>query len=227
MNAARRLTLLALAALAPALLLLVITRNLNARTVRQGELLIDALLYDGYEANDADEALALINSSDLPISLDGWKISDGSAEVELPHGLQATAGRRFWLAKDGDAFSRQFGFEADAVLTSWPGFANNGDEVLLLDASGAAADAVVYEDGDIQTAGWQGAAVQPYVVRSVFGQEGQLLFRKRQPHGGGVAADTDTVNDWAQDRADVLFGRKVRYPGWEEDAFPTPATRFT
>lgn len=185
-------------------------------------ILIDAVLYDGYALNDADEAVRLVNLTTLPMDLTGWRLSDGSTTVELPAGAHVPAGGTAWIARDGAAFSRQFGFLPDIITTGWPGFANHGDEVVLNVPDGRVADGLVYGDGNIAQAWWWGPAVQPYTAGGLFAVEGQILFRRSDPGTGQRLPDSDSQADWAQTPGDVLSGRKVQYPGWELDRFFVP-----
>jgi len=178
-----------------------------------------------------DEALALINLDAVTATLTGWGFSDqpGSAKVTLPT-AQLAPGSLLWLADDADAFFNAFGFAPDLALTAlthtvpalvgaWPGFANGGDEVLLLDGSGGVVDVLVYGSGLTTTSGWDGAAV-PY-PRSGFG-DGQILYRKLDQAGGRPVPDTDSAADWAQADDDDIDGKKLRYPGWDLELFFLP-----
>ncbi len=177
----------------------------------QTAVILDAVLYDGWAANDADEALALRNVGGSPVNLGGWQLN-GKA---LPN-LTLAAGEVAWLTRSTAAFTQQFGFAPAAQLISWPGFTNTGDEVLLTNDQGQVVDVLVYEAGNTGQSGWSGTAVQPYAVS---GQEGQILYRRRDPITALPVPDTNTAADWAQSRDDVINGRKVRYPGWDLDEF--------
>ncbi|MEW5986590.1 MAG: lamin tail domain-containing protein [Chloroflexota bacterium] len=206
----------------------------------EANVVIEAVLYDGYETNDADEAVQLRSLAEAVVDLSGWRLSDGSSEAIFPAGATLAAGEAIWLAWQADVFTRQFGFPPDwevvetdpavpNLLGVWPGFANEGDEVLLLTAEtrrtrslprgSEVVDALVYEGGNVNEAGWFGPAVQPYVVSGVLSEEGQILYRRRDPLSGQPVPDTETESDWAQTTADVINGRKVLYPGWDLDAF--------
>jgi cardiolipin synthase A/B len=195
-------------------------------------VVIDAVLYDGQLSGDSDEAVRLRNVSDIPKVLDGWQLSDGEATAVLPAAVTLNAGEAIWLARYGDAFQQSFGFAPDFELhdTSitipnlsggWTGFGNNGDQIMLRDDSGVLVDCLVYEGNYSGECGseWNGAALQPYTVSNLFGDEGQLLYRKRDQATGWPVADTQTIADWAQDPDDVINGRKLQYPGWQLDAF--------
>lgn len=188
-------------------------------------VLIDGVLYDGYALNDADEAVRLVNADGAAVDVSGWRLSDGgSSTAVLPAGTILPPGGALWLTGDAAAFRVQFGHDADLTLAPWPGFANAGDEVVLLDAGGMPVDVLVYGGGDVVTPGWAGAAVEPYHVASIFAAEGQILYRKRDQADGLPVPDTDSAADWAQSIDDPINGRKVRYPGWEADRFFFPAT---
>lgn len=200
------------------------TANNTAETVTHivsaAAVVIDAVLPDGYEAADADEAVALRNVSATAVDLGGWQIGDGgTTRATLPDGVVLPPGASVWVTRDAAAFERQFGHAPDVVVGSWPGFANAGDEVQLLAADGTAVDTLVYGGGSTTAIGWSGPAVEPYVVRGVLSSEGQVLYRMRDQATGQPVADSDAAADWAQSTADVLNGRKVRYPGWDLDDF--------
>lgn len=198
-------------------------------------LVIDAVLYDGYVSYEPDEAVQIRNMGDTPVPLQNVAISDATgpdATITVMHML--APGAAVWLADEDLAFQQSFGFLPDFAIVAtqpgvvaldgnWPGFANAGDEVLLWQ-DGVVVDCLIYEgSGGAPCAGhWSGTAVQPYRVGTVFGIEGQILYRKRDETTGLPVADTDAAADWAQDAADPINGRRVRYPGWDiEDYWTT------
>jgi phosphatidylserine/phosphatidylglycerophosphate/cardiolipin synthase-like enzyme len=185
-------------------------------------VLVESVLYDGSALNDADEAVRLLNAGATPVDLTDWELSDGTTDATLPDNLVIAAGEAIWLTGNALAFRAQFGHDPDVVLAQWPGFANSGDEVRLLDAAGALVDAVVYENGDPNQAGWTGPTIHPYQVSGLFAEEGQVLFRQRDQSTGDVLADNNTAADWAQSTTDVINGRKVRFAGWNSDNFFFP-----
>lgn len=183
-------------------------------------IVIDAVHYDGYELYDADEAVALRNIGEASVSLAGWRISDDrNKDSERLPAIVIEPGKVIWITSKPESFARQFGFAAEVAMTTWPGFANNGDEVILFDPENTVVDALVYNDGDTTISDWRGPAVLPYTVSNLFGREGQILYRKREQVDGIPVVDTNTAADWAQDRSDPTNGRKVRYPGWNLDEF--------
>lgn len=188
-------------------------------------ILIDAVLYNGYEINDADEAVALRNLSDKVVDLSGWFLNDGEpTDAVLPVGTLLQPGTFIWVAKDGPAFHRQFGFWPDVVISSWPKLANDGDELMLFNEESQIVDAVVFGNGNIDLVDWSGPAVQPYTAGGLFGKEGQILYRKREETLNSPVYDTDSAEDWAQSTGDPVNGRRVRYPGWDFEEFQFPVS---
>ncbi|MBN1580994.1 MAG: lamin tail domain-containing protein, partial [Anaerolineae bacterium] len=195
-----------------------------------------------YALRTSDEAVALINLGAVPVWLTGWGVSDGPSTpgVTLPD-VAIAPGRVLWVADDAGAFSVSFGFSPDVALSdaghaipllsgSWPGFSNSGDEAILYDNEGRAADTLVYGDGVTETAEWNGKAVS-YPLAG-FGK-GQILFRKRDELTGLPVTDTDSAVDWANDvtpgpvlyglvHEGDLYGKRVMYPGWDWDLYDEP-----
>jgi hypothetical protein len=185
-----------------------------------------------------DEAVVVVNTGGAAEALAGWGLSDGNVvpdlvlpEIELaPNGV-------LWIANDAAAFRAAFGFLPDVALHgaatgarpyeaagTWPGFANQGDEVILHAKDGSVVDVLVYGQGIVPAEGWQGAAV-PYPM-SGFGNAGQMLFRKLDEVTGAPWPDTDSGVDWTADDTcgqllygpvceGDLFGKRVVYPGWD------------
>ncbi len=175
------------------------------------------------------EAAALVNQSPYTATLSGWCLDDvpsSTTRVCLPAGAEIGPGRLLWLAQNGDGFYPAWGFDADwadsaaerpvpTLPGSWPGFTDRGEAAYLLTGT-VVVDALAYGSGSA-TQGWSGPVVPyPYPGYSA----GQVLYRKLDPATGLPVPDTDTAADWAQDPADPLLGRKLRYPGWDlEDLF--------
>jgi phosphatidylserine/phosphatidylglycerophosphate/cardiolipin synthase-like enzyme len=193
-------------------------------------ILIDALLFDGYETGDSDEAIRLYNAGAASADLAGWSLSDNVSTISLPSGAILLPGHFLWLANEATGFHRQFGFppayettDTDPAVPNltgtWPGFSNTGDEAILRDPALVVQDVLVYKAGDTAQSGWSGPALYPYVVTGLFGEEGQILYRQRDQATGRPLTDTNTAADWAQTTADPINGRKVLYPGWQLDTF--------
>ncbi len=188
-------------------------------------LVIEAVLYDGWQSNDTDEAVLLLNGGDLGVDLTGWQLCKWGTTswscANLP-AVTIAAGQRLWLARSASGFAASFGFPPDYVLSGWPALANEGDEAVLRDPRGFVRDALVFESGDTTIDGWDGPALQPYAGSS-FALEGQVLYRFPDEASGLPFDDTDTALDWAQRTDDPWNGRRVRYPGWDLERFFPPA----
>lgn len=194
-------------------------------TVGVPRVLVGAVLYDGYQSGDYDEAVQLVNVGSAPADLSGWRIDDDVASTGFATIVTATLdpGQRLWMAWRGADFALSFGFAPDLEIVdtdpavpdgsgSWPGFANSGDEVVLRDGADALVDLVVYEEGDVGVSGWGGDPIRPY---GSWGQEGQILYRIPDEATGLPVGDTDAAADWIQSTGDALRGRRVLYPGWD------------
>lgn len=199
-------------------------------------IVISAVFADGYAPGDGDEAVQLWNVSAAPVDLRGWSLDDAAAGASFPEAAILDAGARWWIARDAAAFARSFGHPADwawagtmpaagtrrlATLRGGPTLANAGDTVTLRDGAGAAVDAAVYgrpADG----AGWAGPPVLPYHPPGIAAAH-QVLYRKLAGEPPRPAGDTDRATDWASDPADVRWGRRIRFPGWDVEAVGAPA----
>ena len=196
-------------------------------------ILISALHYDGYAPNDDDEAFQLTVVASTPVDLRGWTVSDGEATAVFPTAI-LQPGARIWVARSAQAFRAQFGLRPDWEFVDTdpfvpdlgggvPQFRNAGDELVLRDGTGALVDAVVYNGGDLATAGWRGGALRPYAPTSTFAAGGQIFYRKLDEATGLPLSDTDTVVDWMQDPTDPWHGQRGVYPGWDLERFWQPA----
>lgn len=192
-------------------------------------VLISAVYYDGYAGNDDDEAFQLTNVSSNTVELQGWTVRDNSDAVVFPAGT-LNPGQSIWITRSRVAFLDSFGFQPDWVMDpSDPlvpalggkplRFSNSGDQITLWDRAGYLVDAMVYKAGDASIDGWSGSSVKPYTPSLIFAEKGQILYRKLDEDTGLPVPDTNSVADWAQDPADPIHGRRVRYPGWDLETF--------
>jgi uncharacterized repeat protein (TIGR01451 family) len=199
-----------------------------ATVVGESRVLISAVLYDGYQSGEPDEAVQLVNTGSVPVDLTGWELCKDTGSSLSCRALPSTVlspSTRIWLARNAFSFTVSFGFSPDYELASWlsSGLSNTGDEVVLRDDGGAVVDALVYEGGKTSVEGWSGDAVQPY---GNWGQDGQILYRIPDEVTGLPIVDTDTAADWVQYTGDPALGRRVLYPGWDFDPlfWPLAAT---
>ena len=203
----------------------------TATPAPQGGVLITAVYSDPYLTNEPEEAVQLQNVGAASVSIAGWKVSDNEGTVTFPAGASLGAGQKLWVAKTAARFKEEFGFNpgyeyggnSDASVPDMtgtaPGFANTGDEVILLDASNNRKDVMVYDGGNRRESGWSGNTTVTRYDQGYFGLEGQLLYRKLVEATGLPVADTNTVADWAQTKDDNILGKKIQYPGWDLDEF--------
>ena len=194
-----------------------------------------ALYYDTETSGEPDEAFRLWNVGDSPVNLSGYAVGDGQRRVIFPSWNLPTGGS-VWCTGNAAAFSRSFGAPAgceyaadsDPQVPNLTGqalrFGNTGGQALLFNPGGDLVDAVVYETGNAQQAGWQGPAVQPYTPSTAFSAEGQILYRKFDWVTGAPWPDSDRAADWAQDPDDRIEGQRVQYPGWDVDRFARSVT---
>ena len=188
-------------------------------------VIIEAVLYDGQEYLDYDEAVLLLNGGNESEDLTGWTLCKLGAADWLCAGLpdvELAPKQRLWLARSAFYFAESFGFAPDYELSGWPRFANAGDEVVLRDADGNVRDALVYKKGLTDIDGWRGLGVEPYKGSSL-PERGQVLYRSLHEETGLPLQDTDAAADWAQHPDDPWSGRRVRYPGWDLEQFFQPA----
>jgi uncharacterized repeat protein (TIGR01451 family) len=195
-------------------------------TVGEAGVLISAVLYDGYQASDRDEAVQLINVGTVPVDLTDWELCKNTASGLSCRALPSATispSDRIWLARDALSFTVSFGYAPDYELASWLslGLSNSGDEVVLRDDTGGVIDTVVFENGDTGVQGWSGLGVDPY---SVGRAEGQILYRVPDEATGLPAGDTNAATDWIQYTDNVTYGRRVLYPGWDLDPLFWPLT---
>ena len=209
---------------------------LIGRSFRTGDppLLLSALYYDTYLSGEPDEAFQVYNPLSAAASLAGWKVTVGSRTVAFPNGMALDAQTKLWCARKAVSFTLTFGFkpaceyggDTDPAVPDLTGTAftlgNTGGRVMLGSPSGSYSDVLVYEGGDVVSAGWRGAAVTPYKPSVNFGEAGQILYRKLDQRTGLPVADTDTRADWASDPDDLINGRKAQYPGWQLERFFVP-----
>jgi phosphatidylserine/phosphatidylglycerophosphate/cardiolipin synthase-like enzyme len=197
-------------------------------------LVISALYYDTYRANEPDEAFQLYNPLPWPVNLAEWRVSDRLRTVSFPTEFSLDAHAKLWCARKAVSFTLSFGFkpaceysgDTDPAVPDLTGaalqFGNTGGRATLIHPQGLYSDTLVYEAGDTNVPGWQGLAVYPYRPSTNFGEEGQILYRKLDQATGLPVPDTDTRADWAQDPADLVDGRRTQYPGWSLERFFQP-----
>ncbi len=189
-------------------------------------VLVSAVLYDGYQTGDTDEAVQIYNLGALPIELGNFELCKDTTpglNCKLLPADTVPPRTSVWVARDAAGFAASFGFAPDYVPADWlsGGLANDGDEVILRE-NGQIVDVVVYESSLYSGPGWSGPALEPYHGSGNFGSEGQILFRSLDEKTGRPWTDTNTAAGWFQNPADPEHGRRVVYPGWDLESFYQP-----
>jgi len=175
-------------------------------------LLITEVYYDTPGVDADEEWIELANLSDSEIGLTDFKIGDeesrggGEGMMLFPQGASIKSGETIIIALKSTGFEALFGRPADYEVQdsspsipdlvpyrSWASgdlrLANDGDEVLLLDAANNLIDLVVYGDSSIN---WLGSFSGPSVA-SVY--RGQSIER------AASRCDTNTALDWQPNRS--------------------------
>lgn len=92
------------------------------------------------------EFIELRNTSGGALDLEGWRIQ-GGVRYEFPRGPALSPGAYALVCRDADAFRESYGAAETRVIGTFEGaLGNGGDDVELLDASGAIVDWVHYDD---------------------------------------------------------------------------------
>lgn len=189
-------------------------------------VLINDVLYEGYQSGQDDEAIEIVNAGLLPVNLKGYTVTNRAwSGVRFTGSYTLEANQRVWLTKDADRFRDSFGFWPDFAVTgtltngvrslggTWPGgsLGDSGD-AQVRDAAGNVLDRLVYGGYEIPSSGW----LSPTVYHCDVGSEkGQILARVPDERTGLPVPDTDTANDWIQYSGNYTTGRRVMYPGWD------------
>lgn len=189
-------------------------------------LLIAAAHIDSVISGEADEAILLWNVGGATQPLAGWQLTTATRRATFPMTgtLQLAPGQRLWCAAEASTFRLSFGEDpacewaddSDPAISDLLGsltLANSGGRVQLLNANGQVVDTLIYGDEVNSAEGWIGPAVQLY-TRGAIPSAGQIWQRKFDLNTG-QPIDHDRASDWASDLADLVWGRRVRMPGWQ------------
>ena len=196
-------------------------------------VVIAAAHIDSSVSYEPDEAIQLWNSGESPQPLAGWTISTASRHATFPVTTTLTLppGQGIWCAAEDTAFLHSFGQPAACawdlaeaptteILDGGLTLSNGGGTIQLRNDRGKLMDALLYGDADQSIEGWVGPPAQAY-ARGDIGAEGQV-WRRKTVATSARPQDTDSAGDWAGDVADIDWGRRVYFPGWDlgERALP-------
>ncbi len=116
------------------------TENIPATVV------INELHIDPDDTTELVEFIELHNPSDFPVDLSEW-VLDEAVDYTFPSGARLESGGYFVIAQDADAFQAKFGVAADAEWEKGDRLSNEGENVVLRDATGERIDRVDYQLG--------------------------------------------------------------------------------
>ena len=179
-------------------------------------VVINEVAWAGTASSSSHEWIELYNNTAQAIALEGWLIRIDSAKSIA---LTGQIGPQSYYLIQRNATTFRSGATAD--LTASFSLANDGEALALISNANTLVDTLVYGNGNAQP-GWIGPPLQPYTVTQLIPITGQILMRKLGEAGLPIS-DTNTAQDWMNDRADMIDGRKPVYPGWSFEAFSTPA----
>ncbi|MEK6851523.1 MAG: phospholipase D-like domain-containing protein [Candidatus Thermoplasmatota archaeon] len=148
-----------------------------------------------YHALRADEYVVVANPGAAPLNVTGWTITDGEGTLTFPASSAIAANARIVVAQNATAYwedtlrSADFRYgagNATPMLVAGSFRLNNdGDEVILRDASGATVDVLAYGTSPFGGEGWTGPAAEAVGLGHV----------ARRDFDGGWR-DTNTSADW-------------------------------
>ena len=198
-------------------------------------IVIAAAHIDSAISYEPDEAILLWNIGGRVQPLAGWQLSTTSRRATFPATTALSLGpnQYIWCAAQETAFRQSFGYSPACVWDHSDGretltldgslaLTNHGGAIQFRDTHGRLIDALLYGDADTAIEGWIGPPTQVY-PRGAIGAEGQVWQRKRHPVSA-QPVDTNTASDWAGDLADMDWGRRVSFPGWNMDMLPRPVS---
>jgi hypothetical protein len=150
-------------------------------------LVFSEVFYDTPGTENKEEWIELYNNSSQTVDIGGWTITDNNgtgATFTIPQGESIAAGGYYTIAKNKNGFKKLYGYNPN-LSGSIPALNNDGDALILKDASSTEKDAVAWEGGasaGVPT-GW-GSSTLPNA------SEGYTIVRS------SVTTDTDTYSDW-------------------------------
>ncbi len=103
--------------------------------VAVGSLLINEIAWAGTRASSADEWIELLNTADVALSLDGWRLTDGG---DIDIALSGTVSPRGYFLLERTDDTTVSDIPADLIYSG--GLSNNGETLSLMDPSGRTTD---------------------------------------------------------------------------------------
>jgi phosphatidylserine/phosphatidylglycerophosphate/cardiolipin synthase-like enzyme len=164
----------------------------------------------------------IANPASGPLDLSGWRLTDREGAIEFPGNAMSAGGARAVVARNATSYFEDTLDIADytygpgnatamVIVGRIPQLANDGDEVLLLDRTGAVVDAFVYGSSTYTGAGWSGAGAAKV-------PKGKRAVRASV---AGTLQDTNSVTDWDSMRSYGLGQSEIPLRRFEIDGAAT------
>ncbi len=224
---------------------------------RYAKVMITGVYFSGNmrSGKGPDEAVRIYNASAFPAKLGGYYISNlyglmnakkaasASQRCTFPADFVLEAGKSAWIAKNGAAFKKVFGYlpdmEAEESVSAvpncdmnnpWPNLGDLQGVVSLHNPKHKPIDVVPYTTKDVDdlplknipSNQWRGGSVSLKEM-NIYGWKGQVLRRDTDLKGRPVF-DTNTSADWNASSSSAVLGvdpyHRVEFPGQSLFAFP-------
>jgi phosphatidylserine/phosphatidylglycerophosphate/cardiolipin synthase-like enzyme len=202
---------------------------------------ISGIYFNTYLNGDPEEAVQLYNSDTAEVDVGGWGFSDilndGVATkkmVTFATGETIPAESYIWIAKCGDSFAEEFGFDPDYEYTNtdagitdmtgngWPNLSTTKDILSLEDDAGDTIDVVAYNDsdtdpntqslglGEIPAGHWDGPPIMLKNLTSLYGRQG-MIVRRDHDADGTMDDDSNDSTDWDESRSEIQPGDEEQH----------------
>jgi len=109
------------------------------------DIIINEIHYHPEDVCESDEFVELFNRGDTVVDLSGWKMTEGFL-FTFPEGVIMRGGEYLLLAPDPDAVAAKYNVSTDRIFAVSGRLSNNGEDVVLVDASDNEIDRVRYND---------------------------------------------------------------------------------
>lgn len=158
----------------------------------------DVLLHEIHPDPDARtdlpavEFVELLNRSDKPIELQGWRLSDASSETEIETPFQLLPDSLVLLAPANDAPALE-AFGPVLGLSGFPSLNNSGDALTLRNAAGRSMHFVAYEDDWYRNDFKAGGGFSLEMIDTAYPCRGAANWRASEARAGGTPGDTNSV----------------------------------
>lgn len=154
----------------------------------QMKVVFSEVYYDTVGTDSVEEWIELYNNSPMSVNISGWTITDNNgtgSTYTIPQGKTIAAYSYYTIAANSTGFTNIYGYNAD-LYGAIPALNNDGDTLLLKNATGSLKDAVAYEGGASSgvPTNW-GSTTAPSVATAY------TIIRTN------VSTDTDTYADWS------------------------------